>query len=121
MRSMPGFVRGFITSIFGYEFKLPAIRRDAILFAILFSTILCGSSSHAAAQSQGSVPPGRAARDLITRPIDDARRTVLRGNRHPLARAEFDRGTAPAGLPMQRMLLVLQRSDEQESALKAVT
>lgn len=120
MRSMPGFVRGLITSIFRCEFKLRAIRRGAVLFAIVFSTILSGSSSNAAGQSRGSVPANGAARDLITRPIDDAQRTVLRGNRHPLARAEFDRGRAPAGLPMQRMLLVLQRSMEQESALKSL-
>ncbi|HXS76234.1 MAG TPA: protease pro-enzyme activation domain-containing protein [Terracidiphilus sp.] len=58
------------------------------------------------------------ARNLITRPIDESQRTILRGNRHPLARSEFDRGAAPASLPMTRMLLVLKRSDEQESALK---
>lgn len=57
-------------------------------------------------------------RPLITQPIDEARLTTLRGNTHPLARPEFDLGTAPASLPMQRMLLVLKRSPEQESALK---
>ncbi|HEY2470412.1 MAG TPA: protease pro-enzyme activation domain-containing protein [Terracidiphilus sp.] len=59
-------------------------------------------------------------RDMITRPIDDAQRTVLRGNRHPLARSAFDRGAAPAGLPMQRMLLVLKRNDDQETSLKTL-
>ncbi len=59
-----------------------------------------------------------AVRNLITKPIDEAQRTVLAGNRFPLARAESDRGAAPAGLPMRRMLLVLKRSDEQESALR---
>ncbi|MFZ3370174.1 MAG: protease pro-enzyme activation domain-containing protein, partial [Candidatus Sulfotelmatobacter sp.] len=44
--------------------------------------------------------------------------TVLKGNTHRLARPEFDLGTAPATLPMQRMLLVLKRSPEQESALR---
>ena len=43
---------------------------------------------------------------------------VLRGNIHPLARAEFDRGAAPDDLPQQRMLLLLRRSDAQESALE---
>jgi hypothetical protein len=57
-------------------------------------------------------------RPLITQPVDEARLTVLKGNTHPLARAEFDLGTAPATLPMQRMLLVLKRSAEQESALR---
>ena len=31
----------------------------------------------------------------------------LRGNTHPLARRQFDRGRAPSNLRMNRMLLVL--------------
>lgn len=119
MLSMPGFFRISIASIFSYEFKLPATRRGAVLLATLFSIIL-GGNSNAAGQAQGSLPASGRTRDLITRPIDDGQRTVLRGNRHPLARAEFDRGAAPAGLPMRRMLLVLKRSDEQEAALKSL-
>jgi biotin operon repressor len=59
-------------------------------------------------------------RTLITKPVDENQLTVLKGNTHPLARAEFDRGAAPADLPMNRMLLVLKRSDEQESALRSL-
>jgi hypothetical protein len=36
----------------------------------------------------------------------------------PLAKPEFDTGAAPASLPMQRMLLVLLRSPEQEQVLQ---
>lgn len=61
-----------------------------------------------------------SSRHLITTPVDENQLTVLKGNTHPLARAEFDRGAAPADLPMTRMLLVLRRSDEQESALKSL-
>jgi hypothetical protein len=53
----------------------------------------------------------------ITQAIDETKLTRLSGNTHPLARPEFDRGAAPSSLPMQRMLLVLKRSPEQESAL----
>jgi hypothetical protein len=53
----------------------------------------------------------------IGQPIDEANLTVLHGNTHPLARTEFDVGTAPASLPMERMLLVLKRSPEREVAL----
>jgi subtilase family serine protease len=56
----------------------------------------------------------------ITAVIDEADLTTLRGNTHPLARPEFDRGAAPSPLPMQRMLLVLKRSPVQESALDAL-
>ena len=54
---------------------------------------------------------------LVTQAVDESQRTVLKGNTHPLARPQFDLGTAPATLPMQRMLLVLKRSDAQEAAL----
>ncbi len=43
---------------------------------------------------------------------------TLRGNVHPLARPEFDQGVAPDDLPMERMLLVLQRGADQEAALR---
>ena len=70
------------------------------------------------AQSALAAPPALITQRLITQPVDEAQLTVLRGNTHPLARPEFDLGTAPATLPLQRMLLVLKRSPEQESALK---
>lgn len=56
----------------------------------------------------------------ITQVIDEANLTVLHGNTHPYARAAFDRGVAPPGLPAQRMLLVLKRSAQQEAALDAL-
>jgi subtilase family serine protease len=67
----------------------------------------------APAQAQTSTTPRR-----VTQAVDEANLTTLQGNTHPMARAEFDRGEAPAELPMERMLLVLQHSPEQEAALK---
>ncbi|MGH9401387.1 MAG: protease pro-enzyme activation domain-containing protein [Terriglobia bacterium] len=58
------------------------------------------------------------ARAQIVQPVDPANRVVLRGNIPPLARAEDDRGAAPDGLPLNRMLLVLKRPPEQEAALR---
>jgi hypothetical protein len=55
---------------------------------------------------------------LITQPINESQLMVLKGNTHPLARAEFDLGTAAATLPMNRMLLVLKRSAQQEADLE---
>ncbi len=54
----------------------------------------------------------------ITGPVEETRLTVIKGNVHNMARPMFDRGPALPGLPMQRMLLVLQRSPEQENALR---
>ena len=57
------------------------------------------------------------ARPLISQPVDEARRVVLKGNIHPLARTQFQVGVAPQDLSLQRMLLVLKRSPEQDQAL----
>jgi subtilase family serine protease len=56
----------------------------------------------------------------ISAAVDNTKLTMLRGNTHPLARAEFDRGPAPASLPMDHMLLVLTRSPQQEAALETL-
>ncbi len=50
--------------------------------------------------------------------VNDGDLVTLRGNTHPLAQPRFDQGIAPSDLPMARMLLVLKRSDAQESALE---
>jgi Pro-kumamolisin, activation domain len=55
----------------------------------------------------------------ITAAVNDSQLTVLRGNTHPLAQPQFDRGPAPASLPMEHMLLVLKRSPAQEAALES--
>ena len=68
-------------------------------------------------QGQTEAQPA-AVRPLITQTLDESQLTTLRGNTHPLARPQFDLGTAPANLPMQRMLLVLKRGPDQETALR---
>ena len=57
---------------------------------------------------------------LVTHAVDNSVRTVLTGTVHPLALAEFDRGEAPSDLVLHRMLLVLQRSPQQETALRGL-
>jgi subtilase family serine protease len=67
--------------------------------------------------------PGLAAaqqiypRPRVSEAVDDGRRILLKGNVHPLARAQFEVALAPPNLPMDRMLLVLKRSPEQQTAL----
>ncbi|HEV2521768.1 MAG TPA: protease pro-enzyme activation domain-containing protein [Candidatus Acidoferrales bacterium] len=65
------------------------------------------------AAAQGSAVPAR-----VTDRVDLNRLVTLAGNKHPLARAQYDQGAAPPDLPMNRMLLVLKRSPDQESALQ---
>src|SRR5437879_11848204 len=59
-------------------------------------------------------------RPLIVQAVDDSQLTTLRGNTHPLARAQFDRGAAPPDLPMRRMLLVLKRKIGRASCRERV-
>jgi subtilase family serine protease len=77
---------------------------SCVLSALIFSTFGFGQN----------VPA------LVTRPIDNSVRTVLKGNVHPLARATFDRGEVSPSMPLHRMLLVLKRSDQQETALRSL-
>src|SRR6266851_92841 len=69
-----------------------------------------------AAQSGADQKNRVAAR--VTETVDDTNRMVLRGNVHPQARAEFDTGVVADAQPVTRMLLLLQRSEEQETALR---
>ena len=61
-----------------------------------------------------------ASASRISEAIDNSKLAVLEGNVHPLARREFDRGAAPASLGMEHMLLVLQRSANQQIALETL-
>src|SRR5690349_1389957 len=84
----------------------------AMLFPAPRASAQAASQSVATA-SQAAVVPAR-----ITQAIDETQLVRLKGNVHPLARPEFDRGVVPDGTPMNRMLLLLQRSPEQEAALQ---
>lgn len=86
-----------------------------VAICALFLAVICVSFIAQRASAQSSAP-----RSLITAPLDESKLTVLRGNTHPLARAQYDQGPAPASLPMERMTLVLKRSPEQTAALETL-
>src|SRR6478672_10100085 len=54
----------------------------------------------------------------ITQPIDNRSVVKILSSTHPLARQLKDGGRVDPGLAMQRMLLVLKRSEQQEAALR---
>jgi hypothetical protein len=56
----------------------------------------------------------------ITQAVKEGDRITLKGNTHPLAAGKNDVGVAPDSLPMERMLLVLKRSADQEASLKTL-
>src|SRR5437016_11341523 len=55
---------------------------------------------------------------LVTQPIDEAKLVNLRGSVHPLAQPRYDRGAVPDAFPAERVLLLLNRPAERESALQ---
>ncbi len=59
-----------------------------------------------------------APRSRILQPVDDSRLITLSGNTHPLARPEFDQGALADSTRLNHIVLLLQRSPEQETALQ---
>jgi subtilase family serine protease len=57
-------------------------------------------------------------RPLITERINEAALHILRGNTRPEANVRNDRGSVEDSLPMEHMLMQLQRSPEQEDAVR---
>jgi hypothetical protein len=67
-------------------------------------------------QSTAGCTPLAVAR--IAGVIDDNVRITLKGQVHPLARAEYDQGRVDDTLPLEHIMMMLQRSPEQEVALQ---
>jgi len=86
------------------------ILRNSLLF---FSALFTISSVPATAQTQTKLAAPR-----ITQAIDEAKLVTLQHGVNPLALAGFDQGVVADSRPMNHMLLVLQRSPEQETALR---
>ena len=79
--------------------------------AMLAAALALVAPLAASAQSNAVIP-------RVTDRVDTSRLATLIGNTHPLARAQYDQGTAPPDLPMNRIMLVLRRSPDQEAALQ---
>jgi hypothetical protein len=77
-----------------------------VVFALLFSAAVATVGQSASMASR------------ISSAVDEKNMVTLKGNTHPLATAQYDRGEAPGSLPMNRMLLVLQHTPAQEAAIK---
>jgi Pro-kumamolisin, activation domain len=82
-------------------------RRDRTAVVIVGFLIGVAASSHAQTQ----------LRDRIRTAINDSDLTQLRGNVHPLARAEFDRGKVADSTRLSRVTMFFAPSPEQQTAL----
>lgn len=98
------------------------LKPGLLLRVVLFTFILVFFISPTLAQ-QNPLASAPAAQTVpvparITQAIDENNLVTLRGNVHPLASPEFDQGPVADAQPLKRMLLLLQRSPEQETALE---
>src|SRR5260370_21320408 len=87
--------------------RIPSMRRGALLFAAILVFFVDRVSTHTT-----TIPAAS------TQAVDEKNLVVLPGNVHPLARPEFDQGAVADAQPLNRMLLLLQRSPDQESTLR---
>jgi hypothetical protein len=99
-------------SIHKTGFSRSVLAGASLLAFSCFPVVAQTPAAQSGAEQKSRVP----ARVMDT--VDDTDRTVLRGNVHPKARAEFDRGAVADAQRVTRIVLVLQRSAEQEAALR---
>src|SRR5579871_1988624 len=112
---------GFMTNIGSYVSRAVIFSACLLAFGALRVSAQSQEGANADAASAGtgaqvSHAPRIPAR--VTQAVDDSNRVVLRGNVHPRARAEFDRGPVSDAQLATRVDLLLKRSDEQEAALR---
>jgi hypothetical protein len=81
------------------------------ILALCFPVSAILTASPAVAQKV--VPTAR-----LVNSIDETQLVTLKGTVHPLANARNDRGAAPDDLQLDRLHLVLKRSDSQEASLR---
>ena len=97
-----GWSRGAILGTSLMAFALPWLRASAQT-----------PDAQAVTPTQAAAVPAR-----VTQTVDEGNRVPLHGNVHPMARPEFDRGPVADSEPASRMSLLLQRSPDQETALR---
>src|ERR1700760_2773092 len=84
------------------------VRVYCSLFVFL---LVCESGTSALAQ----IPTSR-----IAARIDETQVTTLQGNVHPMARGDFDQGVVTAETPLEHMMLQLDPSVAQQTALNTL-
>src|SRR5438445_1243044 len=103
----------------GWVMKLHSsiFRNSLLFFAVILLLGAPRAAGQATADTSASFAQISAVPARITQAIDETQLVRLKGNVHPLARPEFDQGAVEDWQPMNRMLLLLKRSAEQQLAL----
>ena len=94
--------------------KISSVR----LFAAVALTILLTIPSIVVAQGFTETSATKPVASRLTQPINEKSLITLGKTVHPLANAANDRGAAPDAMQLDRIQIVLKRSDAQESSLK---
>jgi hypothetical protein len=91
-----------------------------LAFPLLRASAQTAAEPASDAQSEAATRSAQAPRipARVTQKVDESNRLTLRGNVHPMARTQFDRGAVVESQPATHMALALKRSDEQEAALR---
>ncbi len=90
--------------------KISGTKKLQALCVMAAVAVVCAAALAPRASAQ-------ATKRLVTQGVDESHRVTLRGNVHPMARSEFDRGTVNDAQPVNRIYLLLNRSTEQQAAL----
>jgi subtilase family serine protease len=86
----------------------------------LLACVSIAAAAHAApAKPTALVSDSPVTISRVTEAVDDTRLVKLSGNTHPAIRAGHDLGLLSRDMLLERLVLVLKRSPEQESALAA--
>jgi|SRR5580658_6263391 subtilase family serine protease len=89
-------------------------------FLLGFASLFLAASSVMVFAEPTAAVGSLIAEPRIVNAIDETNLIEVHGSAHPLARAEYDRGPVPENLPMQHMLLQLQRGPQEERALQSL-
>ena len=84
--------------------------RPFVISSFIFSTLILAAS----VATWGQAVP------LITQPVNESQRVVLRGNTRPEATSANDRGAVDDSFPLNGIELLLKRSPEHEQAAAAL-
>jgi pseudomonalisin len=91
---------------------------SSLTLTILFSLLSLCLPARAQVPADSPSPLHIQPQDRITSFIDDEETVTLRGNRHPLALAQYDAGMVAPDFPMEKMVLALSPDAAQQDALK---
>ena len=97
--------------------------RKLVVFGAVFCVFLAAVTARSSAAQAGVASPDVKTPiqvpSRIVQAIDGAHLMTLGGNTHPLAQRRFDQGLVDPSMRLDRMMLILDRSPEQEKELDA--